>query len=198
MIKLAAKLLFLSTVIAPSYIWAQDFCALTVDLQKFDGQPASRTPVVLKDSLGKVVFEDSVAGPKVEICDFGFGRHTLIVGGCYTTEISNLVLRLGHEVHLTVKKNKCPAEVSRTTCLVYLRVRAKADMGLSDVSLSWEPDAGPPGRTDRFGRVESFLPLTASRVLVLAKPGYNTERIELRCAEIHDIEQEVTMRPVTP
>jgi hypothetical protein len=197
MILTIKPLLFLALV-AQSYCWAQDFCALTVDLQRFDGQPASRTPVMLKDSSGKVVFEDPVAGPKVEICDFGFGRHTLVVGGCYTTEIPDLVLRLGHPVHLTVRKNECPAEVWRSTCSVYLRIRDQSGTGIGDVDLIWDPAGGPRGRSDRYGRVESFLPLKTSGVAVLYKRGYSTERIELRCNEVRDIEQEITMKSAVP
>jgi len=191
-----AKCLLLCSIVGQVSVRAQEFCALTVDLQTFDGRPASRTPVTLVDSSGKVVFHDSVAGPRVQICDFGFGPHTLVVGSCYKTEISKVVLRLGQPIHLAVRKSECPAEVSRTTCLVYFRIRDQSGAAVAEVELNWETREGPKGSSDAFGRVESFLPEDATGVAILSKTGYDAQRIGLQCADLGDIEREVVMKQV--
>src|SRR5260370_549074 len=71
---------------------AEGFCGLSVGLLSSDGSPARLTPVRLVDPSGKTVYDEQVEGPTFQICDFGFGPHTLIIGYgfCYPVTISGL------------------------------------------------------------------------------------------------------------
>lgn len=174
---------------------AEEFCALTADLQYQDGRPARLTPVRLTDPAGKVVFDGPAVDSQVRICDFGFGPHKLEVGYtfCYPVAISGLRLRLGRPIRLTIRLNDCPPDEWRGSCRAYLRVRNSSESPIEGVAISWGTGQDPV-TTDRFGRAEiSILPDT-STAAVLAKPGYATEKVILRCETSEDIERTISLR----
>jgi hypothetical protein len=86
-----ALLMFSATLVEHS-VAAKEFCALSVELLDSEGAPAKLTPVQLINSSGEIVFDQQVSGSMLHICDFGLGRHKLVVGYgfCYPITISNL------------------------------------------------------------------------------------------------------------
>lgn len=190
-------------VIAGCYVsgaaFAEDFCALSVEVQFHDGSPARLTPVRLVDPSGKVVFDEQAEKSTFRICDFGFGPHSLVVGYgfCYPTTVSGLELHLGRPIHLMVRLNECPPHVSRGSCSVYLRARSPSGSALENVSVSWGT-GGPPGATDAYGRVGTSLVGPATTTAILTKEGYIPESIALHCTKSEGIEREIVLKPVAP
>ena len=152
----------------------------------------------LTDSTGKLVFDEQEESSKLQICDFGFGDHQLIVGynRCYPTTISGLRFRPGRPIHLTVQLNKCPPDVwGGRSCSVYFRVHEPGGPKIGGASVSLGTNSSPDV-TDSFGRVESILPAGTSAIAMLSKKGYVSERISIHCTQSEDIDREVILIPV--
>jgi hypothetical protein len=183
---------FLSAVGAAAQ--PRDYCALSVELQSSDGSPARLTPVRLLDPSGKAVFDEQVDGSTFEICDFGFGEHTLIVGYkfCHPTTISKLQLRFDDPIRLTVRLQPCQRDVWNGGCEMYLRLRDSAGP-LGGVSVVWE-NGVPSSISDRFGRVHTLLPPKTSTTIHIAKDGFEAQETALSCLPEERIEREVTLR----
>ncbi len=180
---------------------AGEFCALSVEIHDQKDQPARLTPVQLVDPSGRTVFDEQVEGSTVRICDFGFGPHQLRVGYsfCYPITISGLRLILGRSIHLTVRLNQCPPDIwYGRLCRVYLRVREQAGAQARGVNVAWGTNE-PPGMTDQFGRVESYLLEGQSTQARLSGGGYVTESVPLECPESEQvIEKEVVLKRISP
>ena len=177
---------------------AEEFCALSLDILFHDGSPAKRQPVRLKDSSGKVVFDEQAENSKLLICDFGFGEHELIVGynRCYPITISGLRLRLGQPIHLTVRLNECPPDVwGGSSCSLYFRVREPEGRKIQGVGVSLGRGS-LPSITDSFGRAGSTLLGGTTTVATLSKEGYVPEHVPVHCAHSEDIDREVVLKPI--
>jgi hypothetical protein len=74
-VSLDATQLLALTILCSAMSFAETFCALTLNLQKSDGEPRSRTWVHLIDPAGRVEKQELVQGPSLRICDFGFGAY---------------------------------------------------------------------------------------------------------------------------
>jgi|SRR5579862_3721714 len=176
----------------------ETFCALSVEVRFHDGRPARLQPVKFIDPSGNIVFDEQIENSTFQICDFGFGEHRLVVGSsrCYQTAVSGIELRLGRPIHLTVWLNDCPRHISRgKNCSVYLRVRNPSASALAGVNVSLGTDR-PPGTTDDFGRVETYVKGAASTTAVLTKEGNVAEHVPLRCEDSEDIQRDVVLIPV--
>ena len=192
-----SPLMLAATVVTISAAATKAFCALTLDVLDSGGAPAKLTPVKLIDSSGAIVFDQQVEGSTVRICDFGFGPHRLVVGygRCYPATISNLRLRMGRPIHLTVRLNACPPDNwGGSLCDVYLRVREPSGAPVAGAGLALGDD-GSNSLSDQYGRVESFLVGGSSAVATISKEGYGSQHLTLRCTQSEDIEKEVLLTP---
>lgn len=190
-------LVLAATVAKPSAVAAKDFCALTVGLLDSRGAPAKLTPVQLIDPSGKIVFDEQIEGPTARICDFGFGPHSLVVGYgfCYPVTISNLRLRVGRPIHLTVRLNACPPDNwGGSLCQVYLRVHESSGAAVPGARLA-RGDGTSDNLSDQYGRVQAFLVSGSSVAATISKDGYTSQHLSLRCAHSEDIESEVILKP---
>jgi hypothetical protein len=116
----------------------KDFCALTVDIAAADGRTIRSTAVELIDPNGKVVFQ-TISGPTLQICDFGFGRHRLRVGANerYPVVAENVRLVMSQPLHLKVFLPEGGAACGgRIFCPVYLRVKDDQGAPIRDVTVT--------------------------------------------------------------
>lgn len=165
-----------------SLLKAQDYCALIVDLQSANGSPAKSVPVRLYDPQGKLVLDELSSGPRVRVCDFGFGPHSLQIGynHCFPTTFPNLRLRLGRPISLSVRLQRCEPDTWEGSCSLYLRISDGADRPLEGVALLI--DRKTVGLSDPFGRVEGFF-LDQTVKAKVAKTGYGSQELELHCSQ---------------
>ena len=79
------RLCFLLSVGIFTAIAAEQTCLLTVYVEDDMHRPAIKTWVELRDEESRVVRKEQISGQPLRICDFGFGKHTLIIEGnsCY-------------------------------------------------------------------------------------------------------------------
>lgn len=181
-------LIMLSAVIAS----AENFCALTVNIESPDGRPARKTWVELIDPDGVVEKRELVDGPTVHICDFGFGAYSIRIAPnlCHPITISNLHLHLGHPITLRVRKSECEGEGMHTGCEVFLRVGDKEAKRIAGASILSE--GHPWLKTDEFGRAEGLL-AAGERQIAVSAEGYQPRLIALKCEEASDLYQQVIL-----
>jgi hypothetical protein len=187
-------------VLAASAANAEDFCALTVKLETAATLPPSRTWVELIDQSGNVERREQVQGSAFNICDFGFGPHTLRVGTneCLPVSVSNLRLVIGTPLHLTVFMNLCGyQDVMRTGCLLYLRVSDQHGTPVPDASVIYPADPGALTKTDSFGRLQILVP-RGTRDLVVAKDGFADTNVSTQCRDNEEIDLAVPMKRPKP
>ncbi len=104
---------------------AEDFCAVTLHVTSFDSGPITSLWVEILDSSANVVRREQMHGATFQICDFGFGPHTIRVGTneCLPVSISNVRLVFGSPLSLSVFLNSCGyRDTMRNACFAYLRV----------------------------------------------------------------------------
>lgn len=168
---------------------AAEFCALTVVIVDYDGIPVKRTWAELTDQHGAVQVRTLTEGPILQICDFGFGPHTLRVGTneCLPVAVSNLRLVMGAPLRIKVVLNPCGYSRSfRSGCLLYLRISDSQQQPIRDVEIVGR--AVPRGKTDRYGRYQALM--GSDPDITITKEGYKSESIRVSCAgtEQHDIQ----------
>jgi len=184
-------------VLAAPKAYCADFCALTVDILKADGSPANLTPMKFIDPAGKVISDETVEGPVLRICDFGFGRYKLVLGfeHCYPVAFENLRLRLDESIHLVARLNSCSADrFPGNTCAVYLRVRDSNGGPVKGAVLSWTANT-PGAASDDMGRVGAFLVGGESTNASVSKEGFKSQTLSLKCVNSEDLEREVALEP---
>jgi hypothetical protein len=172
-----------------------DACPLVVNVTGPGKEPVSGVTVELEDSQGAVVFRGRSGSSSVKICDFGFGRHTLVVDrrGCWPTrlEIKGLAGPLESQLNVTV--NDCPPEQWRTGCLVHMRIRTKEDGRSVRDALVTSIPSGVRRRSDAYGRVWPLVAPGATTKLVISAAGFSEESSEVRCKSTELIELPVTL-----
>ena len=190
-IRLIRLVLFLGALL-PSVAHA-DFCAVTVKVSLPDGSPINSTWIELVDNSGRIVRRESV-GSEFQICDFGFGPHTLRVGTneCLPISISNLRVVIDKPLHLNVVMQPCfYGHVTRSDCLVYFRTVDSAQQPLPNVDLSPRLNADKPARTDSFGRWQGVF--RGDFDINFTKPGYEPATASIHCKEDEEVDVEVVM-----
>ena len=174
-----------------------DFCGLTVDIINPDGGPARLTEAKFFAPDGRLVLEKNVEGPTLQICDFGFGEHKLVLGSgnCFPLAFEGLRLRLDEPIRLIAHLNWCSKErFPGNLCSVYLRIRGPEGSPISGAALTWAANT-KGGLSDALGRLGAVLVGGESTTATVVKPGYSPEVFRLRCEASQDIEMQVTLRP---
>lgn len=173
----------------------ESFCALTLQIETPDGQPARRTWVELRDPTGKMVLQEQVHGPVLTICDFGPGPHSLTTGGnqCHPTTISNLYMKMGHPISLRVRQQKCEIYSSEHSgCEFLARIRDERGRAISGARLLLNGFEGPE-RSDEFGRLVIWL-VSAHNDVVADAPGYRPQSIAVQCESGDNLDREIHLQ----
>jgi hypothetical protein len=196
--KVLSRLLLLGllAIMLRSEVSAQDFCAVTATISDSAGRPIYRTWVQLEDSEGRVVFRTQ-SGPLLEICDFGFGPHTLRVGTntCLPVAISNLTVTLGYPIRLAVVLNSCPLyPVPGNYCPAMLRVVARNGNPIGGVLIH----AGflkAPIVADGYGRADLRISRGTSQEITISHPDFRSKTLRLTCSGIESLDQQIVLDP---
>lgn len=163
---------------------AQEFCAVRVVVTSPKGAPLW-VPVKLYDPAGKLVkslFTDSASGV-AELCDFGFGEHSIRVGqgGCSEMVIPSVVLCYGATATYRVILNGCPcAGFTASGCQPYLRIASDDGVPLKGATVNWS-ESGRAWKTDVYGRVKPIIPIGVKGTLRITAPNYQPAIVPLDC-----------------
>jgi hypothetical protein len=174
-----------------------DFCAVRVLLTDSGGVPTSAL-VELLDSSGHLVQRSLAERGEAQFCDFDFGDHSISVGGttCGQVLVPHVRVHFGVTQIFKVYVNRCAVGFELLDmCIGYFRVTAPSGKPLESVSAASEP-VDIVLNTDRYGRAQILVPPNESRLFVLSKPGYTSERIELKCATPEYTERKVVLKPI--
>lgn len=169
------------------------FCAVNVKVSLADGLPINHTRIELVDASGEVVLREDV-GPNFQICDFGFGPHTLRVGTneCLPVSISNLRVLKGRPLHLNVMLQPCfYGDVTRSDCLIYFRTIDSRHRAVPEVDFTPRLNSDQPTRTDSFGRWQGLFRGTID--VKFTKPGYEPVSVPIHCRRDEEVDKQVLL-----
>jgi len=180
---------------------ASDTCAVKLHVTYDDGQALTSTWIELLDSSGKVEIRKMMRGSDLDLCDFGFGRHSLRVGTneCFPVTIENLIVDLKYPIALRVLLPSCNrGEPGGNVCPIYFRIHDSAGMPIPDAMVSVPGVVvtnGPadPQQTDAYGRIQ--LLLGGSRTVTFSKQGFEDVTSRIDCGKVREIDTELVMRP---
>jgi hypothetical protein len=181
---------------------AQDFCAVTVEVEGIHGQLVNRVDVALEDSSGKVVEKQVALGGVARFCDFDFGRHSVVVdpGRCGERRIDNVEILLGIEQLIPVITQPCPLQdIQMSGCEAWLRIMNDSGRPLTGARVRpTSSDEQWEGTADRFGRLAVGVPIRTSKTFQVAAPGYGYLELELNCPTLDIIRRRVILHPASP
>lgn len=168
-----------------------DFCAVRVHVVDSKGIPVTRSWIELENSRGVAVRREIVVGPDFDVCDFGFGPHTLRIGTneCLPVAISNLKVVFGHPVSLVAVINGCSYRNMRSACLAYFRVSDASGAPVGGAVLSRQ--GAPDVQTDSFGRWQGLF--DGSRDVTFTKTGFEPVIVHVGCASDEEVDRPVVM-----
>jgi hypothetical protein len=175
---------------------ADEFCAITLKVIDYDGRPITSTWIELVDPNGAIVRREMIHGPKVKICDFGFGPHELRVGTneCLPVTISNLRLVVGFPLELSVILNGCGyRDQMRNSCLLFFRVSAEDGTPIEHATFSPAIVVGP-AIVDSYGRYQALF--KGHHNLTFSSPGFEDAPVQVECKDNEEVDVAVTMRRI--
>ncbi len=181
-----AAFLFINT-----QLLAQDFCAVKLIVTTHNGMPVADTSAEIRDESGQVVGRTRVVNGKAEFCDFGFGPHSILVGGsqCAAVELKDVRLRFGLPQTFQVILNLCMDYGTQgNACFYYFRVSSENGEPLSSVNVS-NQKISKYSVTDRYGRVQAAVGIGQKDVFQFTKQGYQPERFSMSCDSLKETEE---------
>lgn len=196
--KLKLLMVLYPILIAQGFAEAETFCALTVHIERSDGQPPRSTWVNLTDPEGTVVRSDLVRGDTYRVCDFGSGPHSLTIGRnqCHPTTISNLHLRMGRPILLRVRLQACPIyNTEFTGCQLLFRLRDEQGKSVQGGTILLGNTA-LEGSSDAFGRL-FFHFAAGEKEFEAAAGGQRSDSLKLPCKDFTYLDQTMVLHPVT-
>jgi hypothetical protein len=178
---------------------AQDFCAVRVSIFEPDGEPVS-PPATLIGPDGKVVQSFTAVNGHAEFCDFGFGEHTIHIGGdeCGSVTLPHISFVFGVPQEFEVVLNPCfrgGDDGRRPVCVVYFRVTSADGKKLGAAELSVE-GAKRVIHADGFGRIFTGVPNGAAQDYKLSAPGYADKMLHVSCRAFETIQKAVKLAPL--
>lgn len=172
---------------------AQDACLLTADIILDDGRPIVSTHIELTDPSGKIVLQRQTSS-RLEICDFGFGPHTLRVGTNerYPVTISSLIANPSYPIRLKIILNSGPQASSGSNfCEVYFRVFDEDGSPVANASVIAGNRAGS---TDIYGRIISGVSRRRPVTYSVKKSGFVETTLDVECEDSEQIRRTVVLR----
>jgi hypothetical protein len=170
---------------------AQDVCGVKLMVTTAEGRPIPVAPAELRDESGRVVAQTQIKNGKAEFCDFGFGLHSILVGGghCAAVELKNVRLRFGLLQTFQVVLNLCMNYGDQgNACFAYFRVSSESGEPLSSVNVSSQT-ISDYSVTDRYGRVQTAVGIGKKDVFQFTKQGYRPERFSMSCDSFKGTEE---------
>ncbi len=160
---------------------AADFCAVRLEVSDEEGRPLD-VRVELTDPSGKTVAHTHSWQGEAEFCDFGFGEHSILVGGdtCNSVLIRKVRLTYHHPQTFKVGLTMCPSKhFMGTACGVYFRVTDEG--GEPAVAVAVHVEGVLQSRTDRYGRALTLIRLGRTETVTFSYEPYETKAIEVNC-----------------
>jgi hypothetical protein len=158
------------------------------------GRPAS---VELVDSQGKTLIQTLTRNSQAELCDFGFGPHTIIVArdSCTPVVLQNIRLRIGETQKFYVVLNPCAHYFGTKGCSVYFRISSNVGGPLSNphVSVSGLTE---PLVADRYGRLSTALLSGSAATYDISAPEHERAILTVTCKEREEFEKAVVLKKV--
>lgn len=170
-------------------------CSLIVDIAFPNGRPASLNTVELEGPDGKIVATAKLENGDAKFCDFGFGKHTVVIdrGKCAEMRVGNLEADFSRTQRLRVILSRCPTPhiyggVLRTAngeslgpaCQMSLRVSDPEGAPVEGARLADESGAILQ-EADQFGRILHIMLAGNELKGAVAAPGFEPHTLDLMC-----------------
>ena len=175
-------------------IAADPFCAVTLDVSDFAGNPVLTSTATLFDENGRPVEVQPVIDGVARFCDFDFGPHAISVGddSC-SVLLKPIRLIYGMEQKLKVTRNLCLSIYGvppiPTTCNTFLRVADEEGHPVDKATVS-VPGAPFGVETDKYGRIAVPTKWQSTDTFLVSKPSFVTSSFLCRCFAPADQVQE--------
>lgn len=181
----------------PFGMYAKDLCAVRVLIE---GLPAASVELV--DASGKTVAQTAPINGVAEFCDFGFGEHSIVVGGdaCGSVVIRKVRLYKGGTQEFHVVLQGCAGtggSVFPPSCLTYFRVSSSTGEKLPAVTVT-VPNDDRVFKGDGYGRVWLGMLNGASQTFTFSATGHRSSSITFHCENYQNIEHSVVLERITP
>lgn len=174
---------------------AAERCALTVKLIDQRSNPIRALKLVqLFDSSGQIVGAKTASDGAASFCEFGFGAHTITVGGdeeCGRVEVSNLKYDPLLDQVIFVVVNHCMvANRISNGCLAYLRlVDSQGKPVLGGISVSGDEES----RSFRSSLFIHSVALGRKLEIGFRVDGYKPNKVIIDCSGLQIIERDIVM-----
>jgi hypothetical protein len=170
---------------------SEDYCAVKVVIWD---NPANGIPVELIGPEGKVVSQTLTRYGEADFCDFGFGRHSIVVApnSCLPVMLQNIRLRFETQI-LHVTLNPCPHYQGTQGCEIHFRISAISGKPLPSASID-VVGLSDPFIADRYGRARAGLLPGSTGTFTISARGYQTQTLKLTCRNSVEIDQSVVLR----
>jgi hypothetical protein len=181
-----------------------DFCAVTLRVMDAEGTALHSIPLELVDSSGTVVSRTESAHGAARFCDFGFGEHSIIVGG--DTQGSVVIRRISLifdvEQRVSVVLNRTRLErfflgKGPPSCRLYVRVSTSLGRPVAGATIRSDSIANARGLSDSYGRVMWAVPVGASSTVTVAAPNYGSQQFVAACSKAGELERRVVLSEET-
>jgi hypothetical protein len=190
----AIRRLLLAGLMA-SALNAADDCALKVNVIDASGAPVRSAFVDLHDSKGNLVVQTMAKDGWAEICDFGFGEHSLIIGknSPFHITVSRISFTPGFPQTIKVVTNESTGFPHNSTgCPAYLRIADDSGRGVSGGTI--KPSRQFVQTADRFGRVLLFLGRGKIVPVEVSADGYDSTTVSISCPRIERVEKSIALK----
>lgn len=165
---------------------AEDFCALRINVYSSPGIPLDGARVELIDENGRVERVGTSVSGVVEICDFSFGIHTLVLfkDRCMPIQVNHVRIYPNYTHKISVVSPTCPhfaGTLGTSSCEVFLR--ASTMLGPLDNAVARTEGTGSLVKADRYGRMIFAILLGSSVRVELSSPGLAPKTLDLKCPD---------------
>jgi hypothetical protein len=171
-----------------------DFCAVRV-LVSGDGGIPTPGLVELRDDHGVTVQSSTAPKGVAEFCDFGFGPHSIAVGGstCGAVVLPHIELRFGVTQTFRVYLNRCGGDSLPRGCSIYFRIGDGDHHPLAGVSIASNSIGGERTTADSHGRALVWVPSGTSESYSFSKVGYGTANFDYSCVKAGYFQRAIAM-----
>ncbi len=176
---------------------ADDSCAIRVQVSDEEGRPLD-VRLELMDPSGKTVAHTHSWQGEAQFCDFGFGEHSILVGGDTCNSVLIRKVRVAYPDPQTFKVvlTICPGgHFMGTACGAYFRVTDEG--GEPAVAVAVQVEGVTQSITDRYGRALALIRLRRTEKVTFSYEPYETKTIEVNCKGLGQIERRIVLKRKT-
>lgn len=197
MFQIARQFTILALYVIGSHLCKAEtnFCALTLEVSGIHGEVIRGVTAALKNETGNIVQQQLVEGRFVQFCDFGFGRHSLVLQNGCSMEIHDVYIKFGIEQKLKAIVNPCRGpsggDVLGNACFTFVRIASDNGEPIPGARLA----SSKQQRTaDSYGRARVVVAEGDEQAFTVSKNGFETVSFKSGCPRVDLGKDQIVVR----